>query len=95
MAARFFTRCVMTKKRKPRSRIEIKPIDVLATMADELAEAVELQRPHFPADDDKTLRGRAEAWRAKRYQNGHWPDFAELAKAEAIKEEEDNDPAHH
>jgi hypothetical protein len=36
----------MTKKRKPQSQFEIKPIDVFQTMIDEIAEAVELQRRH-------------------------------------------------
>jgi hypothetical protein len=75
---------VMTKKqRKPRMQFEVKPIDVLATMLDEIAEAIELQRPHFPNDDDDALRARAEAWRSRRYAAGHWSDFAEVAKAEA------------
>jgi hypothetical protein len=71
----------MTKKRKPRSQIEIKPINVLTTIVDELAEAVALMRPHFPNDDEYTLRSRAMALRAERYRIGHWPDFQELANA--------------
>jgi hypothetical protein len=76
------------KKRKAASAINIKSFNILATMLDEIAEAVELQRPHFPDDDEDTVRRRAEAWRPKRYANGTWPDFAEVAKAEAIKEEQ-------
>ena len=76
----------MTKKRKRAGAIEIKPIYVFQTMIDETAEAAGLMRPHFPADDEDALRGRAMAWRAERYRIGHWPDFAELAKAEAEAE---------
>jgi hypothetical protein len=72
----------MTKKRKSRSQIQIKPIDVLATIIDEIAEAIELMQPHFPGDDEVTLCGRAMALRAERYRIGHWPDFKELANAE-------------
>ncbi len=73
----------MAKKRKAATAIDIKPINVLATLADEIAEAIELQRPHFPNDDDDTLRARAKAWRQVRYANGRWPDFARVAEAEA------------
>jgi hypothetical protein len=70
------------KQRKPRSQIEIKSIDVLATIIDELAEAVALMRPYFPDDDEATLCGRAMALRAERYRIGRWPDFSEVANAE-------------
>ena len=73
----------MTKKqRRPRSQIELTPIDVLTTIVDELAEAVALMRPYFPNDDEYTLRNRAIALRAERYRIGHWPDFSEVANAE-------------
>jgi hypothetical protein len=77
----------MIKKRRSRSQIEIKPIDVMATMRDEIAEAVELMRPHFPADDEDALRNRAEALRAQHYQTGRWPDFKKVAAAEAAGSE--------
>jgi hypothetical protein len=83
------------KQRKAATAINIKPIDSFQTILDEIAEAVELQRPYFPDDDEDTLRARAEALRPERYAAGRWPDFAEVAKAEAIKEEQCNDPAHH
>jgi hypothetical protein len=70
-----------SSQRKPRSQIEIKPIDVLTTIADEIAEVVELMRPYFPGDDEDTLRDRAMALRAERYRIGHWPDFKEVANA--------------
>jgi hypothetical protein len=70
------------KQRKAASAIETKILDTLRA---EIEEAVELQRPYFPDDDDDALRARAEAWRSKRYANGSWPDFAEVAKAEAAE----------
>jgi hypothetical protein len=73
----------MAKKQRRAPQSETKPIDVLATIADEIAEAIELQRPHFPADDEDALRGRAEMLRAEHYRIGCWPDFSEVAKAEA------------
>jgi hypothetical protein len=75
----------MTKKRKPASAINIKSFNILATMRDEIAEAVELQLPHFPDNDEDTLLRRAVTWRPERYATGHWPDFAEVAKAEAAE----------
>jgi hypothetical protein len=73
----------MTKKRKAATTINVKSFNILATMLAEIAEAVEFMRPHFLNDDEDALRRRAEAWRWKRYANGTWPDFAEVAKAEA------------
>jgi hypothetical protein len=73
----------MISRRKSRSRIEIKRIDVLTTIIDEIAEAVTLMRLYFPDDDEDALRGRAEAWRVERYRIGRWPDFKEVAEAEA------------
>jgi hypothetical protein len=75
----------MAKKRRKTASAVGKPIDVFQTMRDEIAEAVELMRPHFPNDDEDDLRARAEAWRWKRYADGRWPDFAEVAKAEVAE----------
>jgi hypothetical protein len=72
------------RRRKTTQRDTVKPIDTFATLLDEITEAVELMRPHFPNDDEDTLRGRAMALRAERYRTGHWPDFEEMAKAEAV-----------
>jgi hypothetical protein len=67
--------------------------DILETMRAELAEAVELMRPHFPEESDSDLLNRAECWRPWRYQKGRWPDFAEMAKqkeqAEAVAKLDD------
>jgi hypothetical protein len=83
------------KRRNAATAIEIKPVNILATILAEIAEAIELQLPYFPDNDEDTLLARAMAWRPKRYATGHWPDFAKVAKAEAIKEEQCNDPTYH
>jgi hypothetical protein len=49
-------------------------------MRAELAEAVELMRPHFPEYSESDLLNWAGSLRARRYQDGRWPDFAEMAK---------------
>ena len=54
--------------------------DILETMADEIAEAVEILRPHHPQDSEAALRHRAEGLRSKRYQSGRWPTSDELAE---------------
>jgi hypothetical protein len=53
--------------------------DVLVTMADEIAEAVEILRPHYPEDGEADLRQRAAALRAQRYQSGRWPSSSTIA----------------
>ena len=70
----------MAKRRKPTT--ETRPIDSFATLLAEIAEAVELMRPHFSNDDEDALRHRATTLRAARYRDGHWPDFAQLAEEE-------------
>jgi hypothetical protein len=49
----------------------------------EINEAVELQRAHFPNDDEVTLCHRAEQFRPQKWKEGRWPDFAAVAKKEA------------
>ena len=51
----------------------------------EISEAIELQRAHFPNDDELTLRNRAEQFRPYRYKEARWPDFAAVAKREAAE----------
>ena len=60
--------------------------DLLSTMADEIAEAVEILRPHYPEDGEADLRQRAEALRGERYQSGRWPSSDELAIAKVWDE---------
>jgi hypothetical protein len=61
-------------------------IDALETMRVEITEAVELMREHFPYDDEKILRSRAEGLRSRRYKEGRWPDFGAIARIEAEEE---------
>ena len=67
------------------ARITFAQRDILVTMASEIDEAVELMRPHFPDSDDASLRRRAVSLRWRRYQEGRWPDFAEIARDAAIE----------
>jgi hypothetical protein len=60
-----------------------KGLDIIETLKAEIAEAVEMMRPHFPGDSEDSLCHRAESLRAQRYRDGHWPDFAEIARKEA------------
>ena len=55
----------------------------IETLNAEIDEAADLSRPHFPNDDELTLRRRAEAWRQYRYEKGRWPDVANVAREEA------------
>ena len=59
--------------------------DIIETMRAEIDEAVELMRPHFPNDSDADLIARAQCWRWRLYKEGHWPDFAEMARKEAAE----------
>jgi hypothetical protein len=58
-------------------------IDVLEIIKDELDECVALLRPHYPADDDDTLRERAVGWRQSRYAKGRWPTDEEIETRKA------------
>ena len=58
---------------------------IIESLKAEISEAVELQRAHFPNDDELTLRNRAEQFRPQRYKEGRWPDFAAVAKQEAAE----------
>jgi hypothetical protein len=58
---------------------------IIESLKAEIAEAVELQRAHFPNDDELTLRNRAEQFRWQRYRDGRWPKFAAVAKQEAAE----------
>jgi hypothetical protein len=59
---------------------------VLDTMAAEIAEGVELLRPHYPHDEtvcsnsehDETLHRRALSMLDERYRKGHWPSAEEI-----------------
>jgi hypothetical protein len=75
----------MTRGAKPKAEKQTKkpaapaPTDILDTLAGEVAEAVEILRPHYPQDSETELHHRAKALRRKRYERGRWPSSDELA----------------
>jgi hypothetical protein len=70
-------------KNKPKVKTHVVTHPILESNKREIAEAIELQRAHFPNDDEVTLQHRAEHFRAQKWKQGHWPDFAAVAKKEA------------
>ena len=58
---------------------------IIESLKVEIAEAIELQRAHFPNESELTLRNRAEQFRPYRYKEARWPDFAAVAKQEAAE----------
>jgi hypothetical protein len=62
--------------------------DILATMNEEIDEAVALLRPHYPNKDEVQLRRRAEAMRSRRYEQGRWPSSDELAAKAEVEQAE-------
>ena len=58
---------------------------IIESLKAEIAEAIELQRAHFPNESELTLRNRAEQFRPYRYKEARWPDFAAVAKQEAAE----------
>lgn len=73
--------------RPPRSKNKPKAVTythgIIESIKAETNEAIELQRVHFPNDDEVMLRHRAEQFRSHRYKESRWPDFADVAKLEA------------
>jgi len=57
--------------------------DPLESLRAEIAEAIEMMRPHFPNRSEDSLRQLAEALRSERYRCGRWPDFVEMARKES------------
>jgi hypothetical protein len=57
--------------------------DPLESLKAEIAEAMEMMRPHFPNRSEDSLRHLAEALRSERYRSGRWPDFVEMARKES------------
>ena len=68
-------------KNKPKIVTPVVTHGVIESLKAEISEAIELQRAHFPNDDELTLRYRAEQFRSQRYKEGRWPDFAAAEKA--------------
>jgi hypothetical protein len=69
-------------KNGPKVRTHVVTHPIIESLKAEINEAIELQRAHFPNDDEMTLRHRAEQFRAQRWKEGRWPDFAAAAKRE-------------
>jgi hypothetical protein len=72
-------------KNKPKVMTHVVTHPIIESTKAEINEAIELQRAHFPNDDEVTLRYRAEQFRPHRYKESRWPDFAALAKREAAE----------
>jgi hypothetical protein len=72
-------------KNKPKVKVKTHVVThpIIESTKAEINEAIELQRAHFPNDDEVTLRHRAEQFRAQKWKEGRWPDFAAVAKREA------------
>jgi hypothetical protein len=64
------------KARQPKP---VDEIDSLASMVAELAECVEILRPHYPRKPDAWLHSRALSMRDERWRVGRWPSPEELA----------------
>jgi hypothetical protein len=67
-------------------------IDSFATLLAELAEGVELLRPHYPEASDEELRARAAGLLGRRYAEGRWPDLGPLPDARAAGTDSDAQP---
>jgi hypothetical protein len=65
-------------------------VDALQGRIEEIAEASELLRPHYPEADDRELGFRASCLRHERDQLGKYPSTEELA-ARAAEEREANE----
>jgi hypothetical protein len=73
-------------KNKPKGiKTKVVTHGIIESNKAEINEAIELQRAHFPIDDEVTLRHRAEQFRPQKWKEGRWPDFAAVAKREAAE----------
>jgi hypothetical protein len=57
-----------------------------ATM-DEIAEGVELLRPHYPEADERELNFRAQTLKSEKHRRGSWPTAEDLAARAASERE--------
>ena len=64
------------------------PADSYRASMDELAEGVELLRPHYPGETDAQLQWRVGYIRPTKHITGHWPSAEELAARAAREREE-------
>jgi hypothetical protein len=62
-------------------------VDGLQAMIDEIAEGVELVRPHYPEADERELKFRAQTLRNEKHRRGSWPGAEELAARAASERE--------
>ena len=60
--------------------------DPLKTMLAEIDYGISILRPHYPDEDDASLKERAMAMRPKCYQTGRWPTDEELADQKVAEE---------
>jgi hypothetical protein len=62
-------------------------VDGLQAMMEEIAEGVELLRPHYPEADERELGFRAQTLKNEKHRRGSWPDAEELAARAASERE--------
>jgi hypothetical protein len=62
-------------------------VDGLQAMLDEIAEGVELLRPHYPDVDERELSFRAQTLKNEKHRCGSWPSAEELAARAASERE--------
>jgi hypothetical protein len=62
-------------------------VDGLQAMLDEIAEGVELLRPHYPEADERELGFRAQWLKNEKHRSGSWPAAEELAARAASERE--------
>jgi hypothetical protein len=62
-------------------------VDGLQATMEEIAEGVELLRPHYPEADEKELDFRAQTLKAEKHRRGSWASAEELAARAASERE--------
>jgi hypothetical protein len=62
-------------------------VDGLQAMIEEIAEGVELLRPHYPEADERELGFRAQALKDEKHRRGNWPAAEEIAARAASERE--------
>jgi hypothetical protein len=62
-------------------------VDSLQAMMEEIAEGVELLRPHYPEADERELDFRAQTLKGEKHRRGSWPSAEEIAARAASERE--------
>jgi hypothetical protein len=62
-------------------------VDGLQATLDEMAEGVELLRPHYPEADERELGFRAQTLKAEKHRRGSWASAEEIAARAASERE--------